>query len=511
MTWIPIPDLGKGLNLDGTPEELASGVATAGENMRFRAGYAERRRGFETVYTTPLVTPYHITMMTAGTSRYVVYAGLQKTYVDDGTTQTDITNANNTGAIDDRYTGGIFNGVYVQNNSADVPQYWGGSTASNLANLTAWPSGYKAGFMRPYKNYLVAGDITKSSTRYPQLMLTSHLADPGTIPTSWDATDDTKDAIENPLAETNGTLIDCLPFGDLNVIYKDDAIHFMQTVNSRDIFRWGRLPGDTGLLARGCVVNTPRGHVLLTPDLDVVVYDLQGMRSILDGRMKRWLAENINEPQAIRSFLVSSPSTYEVLVCIPHDAATVCTKAIVWNWKDDTLSRIDLANVTHAASGKVTLASGSTWSGSSTTWTTETSSWGDNGDVDGTARVIFTGTAPRLSMYDSTQQDNGSSFTATIERTGMHFDSPEVVKLCRGVRPKIDAAGGTVVKIQIGSAMVPDAAPTWQTAVDFTVGTDIEAHSFASGRFLSLRMYTTGDAAWRVRSCAMDIVPQGLY
>ena len=114
-------------------------------------------------------------------------------------------------------------------------------------------------------------------------------------------------------------------------------------------------------------------------------------------------------------------------------------------------------------------------------------------------------------MYDSTELDNGSSFTATLERTGMHFDNPDVVKLFRGVRPKIDAANGTVVKVQIGAAMVPDSSPTWQTAQDFTVGTDVEVHSFTSGRYLSLRFYTTADTPWRVRSCSMDIVPQGAY
>lgn len=511
MAWLPIPDHGKGLNLDGTAEELAPGVTTAGSNVRFRSGYAERFKGMETVYTTPLVTPYHIAHFQVGNTRNVVYAGLQKTYADDGTTQTDITNANNTGATDDRWCGFVFNGVYIQNNGVDVPQYWGGNTASNLANLTAWPAGHTAGFMRPFKNYLVAGDITRAGVRERGTVLWSHVADPGAIPTSWDIADATKDAGDVSLSETNGSLIDALPLGDMLVIYKDDAIHYAQTVQSNQIFRFGRLPGDTGLLARGCVANTPAGHVLLTPALDVVIHSGQGLRSLIDGRMLRWLQSNINEAQAVRSFVVANAPTKEVLICFPADASTVCTKALVWNWKDDTLAVRDLSNVTYGSSGAVVIASTATWSGATATWATATDAWGDLGDIDGTSRLIFTRSTPALSMYDSTEQDHGSSFTATIERSGMHFDSPETVKLCRGVRPKIDAPAGTVVKIQIGAAMVPDASPTWQTAVNFTVGTDIEAHSFASGRFLALRMYTTGDAPWRVRSVQMDVIGQGAY
>lgn len=511
MAWLPIPDLGLGLNLDATPEELSLGTSSAGSNMRYRAGYAQRFGGMETVYTTPPVVPYHIAHYSVGSARYVVHAGLQRTFVDDGTTQTEITNANNTGTIDDRYTGGIFNGVYIQNNGVDVPQYWGGNIASNLANLTAWPAGHTCGFMRPFKNYLVAGDITRGGVRERGTVLWSHLADPGTIPTSWDIADDTKDAGDVSLSETNGTLIDCLPLGDMNVIYKDDAIHYQQSIQSSQIFRFGRLPGDTGLLARGCVVNTPMGHVLLTPGLDLVIHSGQGLRSLITGRMRTWLASNINESQAIRSFLAVSPSTTEVLVCFPADSAVVCTKALVWNWKDDSFAVRELSGVTYGSTGQVTLASTSTWSGATATWATATDAWGDLGDVDGTARLIFTRSTPALSMFDSTEQDHGSSFTASFELTGLHFDAPESVKLCRGVRPKIDAPAGTVVKVQIGAAMVPDGSPTWQTAVDFTVGTDIEVHSFASGRFLALKFYTTADAPWRIRSAQMDVVSQGAY
>lgn len=511
MAWLPIPDLGKGLNLDGTPEELALGVSTGGANMRYRAGYAERFRGMGAVYTTPLVAPYHIAHYTVGTSRFVVYAGLQKTYADDGTTQTDITNANNTGAIDNRYTGGIFNGIYVQNNGVDIPQYWGGNTANNLANLTAWPAGHTCGFLRPFKNYLVAGDITRGGVRERGTVLWSHLADPGTIPTSWDIADATKDAGDVSLSETNGTLIDCLPLGDMNVIYKDDALHYQQPVQSSAIFRFGRLPGDTGLLARGCVVAYPGGHVYLTPGFDLVTHSGQGPQSVIDGKMRTWLKNNVNATYATRSFLASNPATNEILLCFPADSAQTCSKALVWNWKDNTFGVRDLSSVTYGSTGQVTLADSDAWSGDSGAWSADITTWGESDYAPNTPRLIFTRTTPGLAMFDATGSDFGTGFTSSLELTGLHFDSPESVKLCRGIRPKIDAPTGTTVYVQIGASMVPDAAPTWQAATSFTVGADIEVHSFASGRFLALKFYTTADAPWRIRSAQMDIVSQGAY
>jgi hypothetical protein len=297
----------------------------------------------------------------------------------------------------------------------------------------------------------------------------------------------------------------------MNIIYKDDAIHYQQSVQSSQIFRFGRLPGETGLLARGCVVNTPMGHVLLTPGFDLVMHSGQGLQSILEGRMRTWLRNNINATYAARSFLAVNIGTNEVLLCFPADASQTCSKALVWNWKDNTFAVRDLSNVTYGSLGQVTLTDSDTWSGDTETWAEDGTTWGESDYAANTPRFIFTRTTPGLAMFDATNKDYGTNYTATIERIGMHFDAPEKVKLCRGVRPKIDASAGTVVSIQIGSAMVPDAAPTWQTAVDFTVGTDIEVHSFASGRFLALRMSTSSSLAWRVRSCQMDIVEQGAY
>lgn len=513
MAWVDIPDLGQGLNLDGQPEELALGVASAGRNIRYRTGAAERFHGMQTVFTTPTIAPYGIAHFTVGGLRYVVYAGLQKTFADDGSTQTEITNASNTGAQDDRWCQNVFNGIYIQNNGVDVPQYWDGNVANNLVNFTAWPGGYKAGFIRPYKNYLVAGDITRGGVRERGTILWSTVADPGTMPTSWDITDATKDAGDEPLAETNGTLIDLLPLGDMGVIYKDDALHFMQLTGTSAIFRFGRLPGDTGLIARGCVTNTPQGHVYLAPNLDLLMHNGQGPQSILDGRARKWLAANINTANPQRSFLVHYAPAHEVVLGFPVGADATCSLALVWNYKDNTYSVRDLpTGTTYGSVGQVNINTGTSWGSITTTWATETRAWGDLSNLTSAPKLIFSRTTPALAMYDSTEQDVGASFTATYERTGIHLDKPQAMKLIRGLRPKIDAAAGTNICIQVGSSMVPDVYPTWSNPVEFVVGTDIEVNVFStSGRFLAMRMYTTADTPWRVRSCQMDVVEMGAY
>ena len=90
------------------------------------------------------------------------------------------------------------------------------------------------------------------------------------------------DAGEQDLAETPALLVDCLPLGDVNIIYKERSMYAMTYVGAPYIFRFQRLPGESGMLARGCAVNTPLGHVVLTAG-DVVLNNGSGVQSIANG------------------------------------------------------------------------------------------------------------------------------------------------------------------------------------------------------------------------------------
>ncbi|MBC7603866.1 MAG: hypothetical protein H7255_14560 [Ramlibacter sp.] len=513
MAWLAIPDFSLGLNRDALPEETPLGTTTNARNMRFRNGFAERANGMQTVYTTPTFAPYHICHYTVGTTRFIVYTGLQKTAVDDGTTRTDITLANNTGAIDDRWCGFVFNGVYIQNNGVDVPQFWGGNPAVKLANLTGWPAGYKAGFMRAFGSYIIAGDITRGGIREPDTILWSSATEPGAIPSTWNIADATKDAGDIPIADTNGNLIDCMPLGDMNVIYKDDSLHYQQVIQNNFVFRFGRLPGATGLLARGCVQNYPGGHVYLTPGFDLMTHSGQGASSILEGRMQRWLASTINASRATRSFLVASPATNEILVCFPSGSSLTCDMALVWNYKDNTFGVRDLVSVTYGSTGQVALSDPTaTWSAAvGLTWATMSRTWGFSDYASNSPRVILSRTTPALAIYDAGTTDFGAAFPSSMEATGIHFGAKGQVKFVRGVRPVFDAPDGTVIQVQVGSSMSARASPTYGPAVNFNVGWDVEVYPSTTGRFLAIKFSTASGVSWRIRSCEIDVVQMGTF
>ena len=513
MAIVTIPLAGQyGVITDQQPQELPINAWSYASNMRFRDGCAERFGGEGQIFTSPSVTPYYIQPFTNVSGRYWIHAGLTSIYSDDGTTRTNITGTAPTGAIDDRWTGGSLNGVAILNNGIDVPQYWGGT--GTFANLTAWPANTRVSSLRPFKNYLVGLDVLKNkgttNNRYPHMVKWSHAADPGTIPSSYDETDATKDAGEVDLAEEPSLMVDQLPMGDMNIIYKERSMYGMSFIGQPNIWRFQRLPGDIGALARGCVASTPIGHVVLTAG-DVILHSGQGPQSIINAKMRRWLFNQIDSTNYKRAFVSANPARNEVWICFPTAGDTTCRVALVWNWTDATWTIRSLNNVTYAASGQINYAAASAWSSDTEAWQNDATSWNQDPFSPADHRLLTVGTTPIINLIDNGVTFNGSTFTSTIERTGMAFDAPDTVKTIRHLVPRIDAASGTQIRIQFGGAMDAEKGPTWSDPITYTVGSSYKADGFATGRFLAIRLTSMDDSYWRLKSMDVDIVKSGMY
>lgn len=91
MPMVQLSDVGQGVNLDLTPEELKAGMWSAATNMRFVNGYAQRFNGISRVFDATAITPYWLTAYVVPTKRYWVHAGTGKAYADDGTTRAEVT------------------------------------------------------------------------------------------------------------------------------------------------------------------------------------------------------------------------------------------------------------------------------------------------------------------------------------------------------------------------------------------------------------------------------------
>lgn len=507
---LPVLECGKGVNLDLLPSELAPGIWSDSSNVRFRNGFAQKRKGVTSAYTTPTSTPYFLTTYNTATARFLVQASTDKVFVDDGATRTEITpGAPFTGARDDRWTGLDFNGVLVLNNGKDDPVYWNGDTGTDLAAISGWTAGDKADSMRALRYYLVAIGVTKTGTKFPYRVQWSNAADPGSLPTAWTASA-TNDAGEVDVPGI-GVLVDALPYGEALVIYGQEGRSLMRWIGGDQVMDIQPLPGKDGLLARGCVVNTPKGHVFLTNG-DVRLHSGGESVSIAEGVVREWLSSAMDTTNAARSFLCLNPQETEVWVCFPSTGQNDCDTVLAWNWKDDSWAKFTAPNLTHGTAGLVSSSlSAQVWSAQTITWNQAATVWSQNESSSNEARLIVATSTPEIGLANTGSLEFGSRVSWYAEKRGIPLSADaDLVRPVRGIRPRLDATPGTVVNVRLAATMNPDDQPTFATATAYTQGTTNIAGQFTkAGRYAAVRIEGADDQRVSLRSYQLDVSESG--
>lgn len=511
---IKIDNVALGVVRDAMPEELPLGAWSSLQNMSVRDGFLMRSPGLAQLFAAPSIEPRFVAPFRTAAGLLWVHAGLTKAFVDNAGTRTEITRAAPfTGTVADRWVGGAWNGLFVMTNGVDKPQFWNGNVATDFADLTNWTATKLCKAIRGFRRYLVALDITASGTRYPFRVLWSALADPGSVPPSWDTADPTREAGEVDIVDAGGPLVDALPLGDQLIVYSPSSMHSMREIGGPLVMSIQQIPGRVGMLARHCAVDTPVGHVVLTAG-DVVTHQGGPARSIANGRVRNAIFDELDNDGAEKAcFVAANPSASEVWVCYPTDGSGVAKRAAVWSWAQDAWTFRDLPGATAGASGQTPLPqSGDAWDTVTGTWDTAgAATWGGKAIAPNDMHLVLAHRAPAIALADAAGNDLGADITALAERTGMHLGEPDRVKLLRGVWPRIDGPAGAQVSIQFGASMSPDVPPTWQPAATYTVGSSIKVDGFASGRYLALRLGSTGGVVWRLRGLELDVVPGGRF
>lgn len=503
-----------GIHRDAFAYELSNAAWTTGNNVRFRNGFAERFGGHAAAFGTPSVAPYGVFAVYSNNTRYVVYAGLSSVYAVNGNTHTDITGTAPTGGTSDMWTGGVMpGGMFVLNNSVDVPVYWNGDTGTNLATLTDWASTTRCKSLRPFKNYLMAINVTKNSAINDRLVMWSHAADVGALPSSWTPASN-NDAGEVDL-DVSTPLVDGIQFGDNFLIFSETETVLCQYIGAPYVFKFQVVSRTHGLLAQRCAAVVPGVGVLAVTHSDVVLHKGQeSSQSIIAGRMKDYLFDNLSDDFYERTFVTRNLLTSEIWICFPSTASTgSCDKALVWNFLSDTWATRDLPNVIGGCEAMLEEGAAETFASITTTFASDPFAFSDYDVTPITSQRLLLASAAstELLVMDQGPDFSGTNITALIERTGLSLDAPDKVKLLRAIRPRVDADAGTTINVYAGGSFDPEGDVTWVGPYTYTVGTDLKVDALISGRYLGIRFETTADAAWRLRSFDLDVQQQGDY
>lgn len=525
-----------GVVSDVDPHKLPDGAWSDGRNVRFDGYVARKVTGARVVQGSLSASPYSIFAHTTfDGAQFFAYPGLTRVFTVNSNVHYDITRtlASGTAVLyntDDTqlWTGGVLGGLLFLNNGLDVPQIQLTPTAScRLSDLPNWPTTIttRAACMRAYRNYLVALDITKGPLRYRQMVKWSASADPLTAPHTWDEADTTADAGETSLSETNGTVIDCLPMRDVNIVYKDDSIHGMQFTGGQFIFRFYQIFAGVGILAKRCVAAFEQYHCFLGNDLDVYVHDGNSVRSIAQDKWRTWLRQNIDGTRFERTFVVANPVTSEIWICVPTGDDEYTSKVLLWNWRKDTWGVRDLANVSAGAAGGIESSDYVTpWSALTDTWASWGVTWSELDSLPPDKKLVLVSPTRTTGLIETEygSSEFGAALPFSLERQsiwafpskikdGARIVDLQSVKFVRRVRFRtVEQSSTNNVTYSVAVQSDVDSPLVWQSTAKMT-GTTAEVTVFKRGRFLSVRVESSEDTLFTLHNLEVDYEPSGEY
>ena len=464
--------------------------------------------GVGTLFTTELILGQSI--LVSGETR-VVSAIADNTHLTVTVAFTDTANDTSPELVQGDYNatassgwnGGVLGGVAILNNGVDVPQMMGTANAAKMEALSNWLGNTTCQVMRPFKRFLVALDLTTSSVRYPFRVQWSHPAEGGTVPVTWNPSDATKDAGYVDLSQTPGFVVDCLPLGDTNIIYKEDSIWSMSFEGGQSIFGFRQLFSDVGILGRHCVKDFDNKHFVVSED-DVYMHDGQTRQSIVDGQIRDDLFSSMHPDYKTRTFVAADREKNEMWICFvsnTNDTNAFADTAFVYNFRNNSWSKRDLPYTSYIAWGVLEFDSTTNWSESGT-WDTDSEAW------DSPLKPSLLLASPSVTKLYAlgTNQNAGTSFRAFVEKDNMHLGYPGTKSINKLV-PRVSGTGS--LDFYVGSEMNPHQGTTWKGPYTFTSGVHSEIPVRATGNYVGIRIESTDDNTWALANLEIHWSPSG--
>ncbi len=375
---------------------------------------------------------------------------------DTLTTDNDYT-ATATGIVEENWSSSVIGGILILNNFVDVPQEWSLSKGDGqpqstyrLRDLANWTTTDRAKTVKSFKSFLIAMNTKEGSLEKNRVVRWSTEAQVQDTPISWDVNDDTVDAGEYELAATKGSILDGMAMRDSFQIYKENSIYSATYVGTPFIFQFKILSPTVGLLAKNCVAEFEGGHFVFGTN-NLYVNDGQRLLPLLNKRLQNLLLTSIDGDNFSASFVVADYNRNEMLACFPETGQTTCTAAIIWNWKDNTISKRSLSNLSHASYGVADVSGG-------TSWDIETT-------LDGTITASVPATGAALSVNTdptTTFPSTGTLLIGTEEITYTGMTASSFTGITRGANGTTAAghtSGATVARF----ASWDDTTSAWGT------------------------------------------------
>jgi len=491
--------------LDVDSVEIADQYLSLAHNVNTRAGFPTRVGGRRAIYGAAPTDPRHLLNLNLNTFNWWMVFGTNKIYGVRGGSNNDITPAVIT-AISNTYewSSTLLNGIPVFTNGKDPVGTWNGNGANICTTVPAWPVGQVAKAVVAFRFHIFALNISNGSGTFENLVVWSDAAAPGALPSTW-APAASNEAGSSILADTPGRVVGGKPLGNQLFLYKPTSIYLAEYIGQQptNIFSFRPVNRNVGLLSPHCVADLDTQHLVVGND-DVVLFDGVRVQSIADGRIKHYLANQIDDTNSLNAFVIRDLSKREVWACVPESGNTFATIAHVYDERRDNWTTRDLFQTRYGTTGIVTdTVTNDSWDADATTWDSDVTAW--DGGITASKQQVVTAQSSQMYVEDTSDL---VAVLGRVARYDLTFDDDQQLKVTRRVWVQGSGAGIAGMTVRLGSRNDTAKNITWGPFVlRQSGGTPYEV----SGRYISVEVNQSTTDTWTVDRIEIEAVYNGVY
>lgn len=236
----------------------------------------------------------------------------------------------------------ILNGLLVVNSRSNGLFYWG-APGQVLKAASGWNANWRCYQIEAYRYQLVALGMIENAVEYPHKIRWSNSAQEGALPTQWDILL-TNDAGDDILGETEGKIVGGVNVRDQLFIIKEDSVFGLRYIGGQYINAATRLEGGVGTRNPKGFCEM-RGSLVVLTTADVLVFDGQNSRSLIDQKARVALFSDLSEENWDNCQVWFNSFTHQLYLSYPMlDTGRYVRSAVVFNLEEKTFTSYDLRN-----------------------------------------------------------------------------------------------------------------------------------------------------------------------
>jgi hypothetical protein len=424
----------------------------------------------------------------------------------------------------------VIGSVVFVNNPDSYPVYWTNDGSMSDAEWLTWGPAYdenydltgdidtwqdagkKCRVLASHKNFLFAlGMIEQDggAVVYGDRVRWSHPCEPNGIPYTWEEPNsaDRSSIAGYVTLGRGGDVVGGESMRDSMVIYSQKAISIMDFTG--DALGWRRrsISNTFGLCGKDAVVECKGMHYFMSTE-DILAFDGNQVQSLLQGRMRKRYAADLNYSWLERCFCLHNMTFNEIWFCFPTNNSSQANMAYTYNYRDQSIGIRDLTlfgGVIHADFGRGTLNLGKDqWDDSTLTWEQIREIWDQNAP-NPFGGLVLGGVGDQIYSLDtSTPEDITESY---IERVGMPTNGHDNNTTVTRLYPHVE--GSSSITVKIGSQQKAGSYVDWKSSRDFTPSLQRKVDVKSTGELHCLRIDMPADGNVTFTGLDIEATPAG--